>query len=122
VNEHIGVPSDNTTLTAVLAEYEAAGFAGQFEVISDSAVGCLTCGEESAAAEFCMAALRRLEGASDPDDMLSVVAISCPRCQANGTLVLGYGPNASAEEAAISKQLRDQRGEGSTTPPSSPGT
>jgi hypothetical protein len=121
VNEHVGVPSDNTTLTAVLAEYEAAGYAGQFEVISESAIGCVTCGVETDPAEFAMAGLRRLEGASDPDDMLSVVAVSCPRCQIRGTLVLGYGPNASADEAAVGKQLRDERGESGLPPSSEPG-
>jgi hypothetical protein len=105
----------------VLAEYEAAGYGGQFEVVSASAIACLTCGSESAATEFGMSGLRRLEGASDPDDMLSVVAVSCPRCGARGTIVLGYGPNASADEASVSKQLRDQRGEGSLPPSSSPG-
>jgi hypothetical protein len=121
VNEHLGVPSDNTTLTEVLAGYEAAGYAGQFEVISESAVACVTCGEESDPAEFAMAALRRLEGASDPDDMLSVVAVACPRCQTRGTLVLGYGPAASADEAAVGRQLRDERGDGSVPPSSEPG-
>jgi hypothetical protein len=111
VNEHVGVPSDNTTLTAVLAEYEAAGYDGQFEVISEAAIACVTCGEESDPADFAMTGLRRLEGASDPDDMLSVVAVSCPRCKTLGALVLGYGPNASADEATVGKRLRDERGE-----------
>ena len=47
MNQQSGVPSDNTTLTAVLGEYEAAGYTGQFEVISDAAIACVTCGEES---------------------------------------------------------------------------
>jgi hypothetical protein len=118
MNQQSGVPSDNTTLTAVLNEYEAAGYTGQFEVISDAAIACVTCGEESHPPEFTLAGSRRLEGASDPDDMLSVVAVSCPRCGARGTLVLGYGPNASADEAAVGKQLRDQRGDGGPPPPS----
>jgi hypothetical protein len=91
-----GVPSDHTTLSAVLDDYTAAGYGGQFEVTSESAIMCASCGRESAPAEFAMAGLRRLEGASDPDDMLSVIAVSCPRCDARGTLVLGFGPNASA--------------------------
>jgi hypothetical protein len=68
-----------------------------------------------------MSGLRRLVGASDPDDMLSVIAVSCPRCQARGTLVLGFGPNASGTEAAVAKQLRDRRGEGTLPPSKSPG-
>ncbi len=112
-----GVPSDNTTLTAVLDEFASAGYVGQFEVVSESAIGCIACEEESAPAGFAMAGLRRLEGASDPDDMMSVVALACPRCGTLGTLVLGYGPAASAEEAAVSKQLRDQHSQGDVPPP-----
>jgi hypothetical protein len=53
--------------------------------------------------------------------MLSVVAVACPRCQARGTLVLGYGPNAAADEAAVGTQLRDARGDGTLPPSSEPG-
>jgi hypothetical protein len=116
-----GVPSDHTTLSAVLDDYAAAGFGGQFEVTSESAITCTTCGQESAPADLVMSGMRRLEGASDPDDMLSVVAVSCPGCQAGGTLVLGFGPAASPTEAAVGKQLRDRRGEGSVPPSSAPG-
>jgi hypothetical protein len=117
MNDEAGVPSDNTTLTAVLDDFASAGYVGQFEVLSESAIGCVACQEESAPADFAMAGLRRLEGASDPDDMMSVVALACPRCGVLGTLVLGYGPAASAEEAGVSKQLRDQHREGDVPPP-----
>lgn len=121
VTDQPGVPSDNTTLSAVIDDYEAAGFGGQFEVTSESAITCVTCGRDSAPAEFAMYGLRRLEGASDPDDMLSVVAVSCPQCDARGTLVLGFGPNASEIEALVGKQLRDRRGSGAVPPSSAPG-
>ena len=49
--------------------------------------------------------LRRLEGASDPDDMLVLAAVVCPQCSTRGFLVLNYGPSASAEDAAILGQL-----------------
>jgi hypothetical protein len=110
-----GFPSDNTTLTAVLHDYETAGFGAQFEVVSESVVRCVTCRQASAPSEFTMHATRRLEGASDPDDMLSVTAVSCPRCDARGTLVLGFGPNASGTEAMVGKSLRDQN-DGRTIP------
>ncbi|MGH9135495.1 MAG: hypothetical protein ACRD0G_00425 [Acidimicrobiales bacterium] len=115
-----GYPSDNTTLTAVLGDYATAGFAAEFEVTSESAVTCVTCGQASAPSEFTMHATRRLEGASDPDDMLSVTAVSCPRCGARGTLVLGFGPNASETEAMVGKALRDQNRE--RTIPATPET
>jgi hypothetical protein len=116
-----GVPSDHTTLSSILDDYAAAGFGGQFEVTSESAITCVTCGRDSAPADFAMAGLRRLEGASDPDDMLSVVAVSCPRCGAQGTLILGFGPSASATEASVSRQLRDRRGQEAVPHSSAPG-
>ncbi len=121
MNDDPGVPSDHTTLTAVLDDYASAGYTGQFEVVSESAITCLTCQEDSSPSEVAMAGLRRLEGASDPADMMSIVAVSCPRCGTLGTLVLGYGPMASAEEAAVGRQLRDQRGDGNVPPSSGPG-
>lgn len=116
-----GVPSDHTTLSSILDDYAAAGFNGQFELTSESAVTCVTCGRDSAPAEYAMAGLRRLEGASDPDDMLSVIAVACPRCNAKGTLILGFGPNASADEASVGKQLRDRRGQEAVPHSSAPG-
>ena len=117
MSDEPGVPSDNTTLAAVLADYESAGFGAQFELASESAIMCVTCGVDSPPGEYSMHSRRRLEGASDPDDMMSVVAVCCPRCDAQGTIVLGFGPTASSAEAAVSQQLRDHLGEG-TLPPS----
>ena len=48
-----------------------------------------------------MREIRRLEGASDPDDMLAVVALECPVCSMKGTIVLHFGPEASAEELDV---------------------
>jgi len=31
--------------------------------------------------------------------MVMVVPVTCPNCGASGSLILGYGPNASAEDA-----------------------
>jgi hypothetical protein len=49
--------------------------------------------------------LRRLEGASDPADMLAVAAIACPACGTRGTLVLTYGPEATAGDDAVLSHL-----------------
>jgi hypothetical protein len=51
--------------------------------------------------------IHRLEGASDPDDMAAVVAITCPACQAHAVLVLQYGPAASIEDADVLEALPD---------------
>lgn len=100
-----GVPSDNTTLVSVLSSLEDEGFGSQLIPGPDATIRCGACGESSPAAEFEVEAVRRLEGASDPDDMMIVIGARCPRCAAAGTLVLGYGPNASEDDAAISAAL-----------------
>jgi hypothetical protein len=53
--------------------------------------------------------LERLEGASDPDEMLAVCAVECPECQAHGTLVLTYGPETTFEDGRILPRLQDFR-------------
>ena len=113
-------PSDNTTLTTVLAGYESSGFDASFSSKDASVIECLTCRTTLPAAQFTIASLRRLEGASDPDDMIAVVAITCPKCSAQGVLVLGYGPMASAQDSDILGALHDGRGEDSLAPDASP--
>ena len=46
-----------------------------------------------------------MEGASDPADMLAVAAVICPVCNTSGTLVLGYGPEADADDADVLASL-----------------
>jgi hypothetical protein len=113
-------PSDNTTLTAVIDGYRDNGFASEFSPLDGSVIRCETCESEVAAGKFTIHSLRRLEGASDPDDMVAVVAITCPVCAAQGTLVLGYGPIASREESDILSALRDGRMDDPLPPNASP--
>lgn len=68
-----------------------------------------------------MHSMRRLEGASDPDDMMAVAAVTCPVCRIDGVLVLSYGPAASAEHADVLLGLRDERGAGQTPPDAATG-
>jgi hypothetical protein len=58
-----------------------------------------------------MSSLRRLEGESDPADMVAIVAITCPQCGRRGTMVLGFGPAATAEDADVLHELIDDRGD-----------
>ena len=118
----IAGPSDNTTLTEVLGQFADGGFGGDFEVAGGgTTVRCLTCDEESETAEIPQHTLRRLEGASDPADMAAVAAITCPRCGAKGTIVLPYGPNASAADALVLAGLRDSRDDSAAPRSSAPG-
>ncbi len=113
-------PSDNTTLAAVLAGYERSGFDSSFSPSNNGTVECVNCGSVMSSSQFTIDSLRRLEGASDPDDMIAVVALSCPNCRAKGLLVLGYGPMASAEDSDILATMKDGRGDASLPPNASP--
>jgi hypothetical protein len=96
------VPSDNTTLVAILAALEDEGYLSQFGAVGEGLMRCASCGESSSAGDFSIDSIRRSEGASDPDDMLSVIAARCPRCDVPGTAVLGFVPMSSTEDADAS--------------------
>ncbi|MEO8697837.1 MAG: hypothetical protein ABI658_30340, partial [Acidimicrobiales bacterium] len=82
--------TDETTLTAVLASYESAGFDAQLAATDEGQVHCYSCGSNADPDKVKLHSLRRLEGASDPADMLAVAAVSCPSCSVKGVLVLNY--------------------------------
>src|SRR4051794_34451213 len=103
------VAQDAQTLTQAVAALDAAGFTGQFRVLALARVQCLTCRKEFDGTRAGIESLRRLEGASDPDDMLAVVALTCPECSTRGSLVLGYGPDASLEDSQLLLELQDLR-------------
>lgn len=121
MTDHIGPgsqPSDNTTLASVLDGYRSDGFDADFSAEAGAMVRCGRCASTVEARGMPMHSLRRLEGASDPADMIAVVATSCPVCGAEGTLVLAYGPMASEEDADVLAALRDVRRD-DVLPPSS---
>jgi hypothetical protein len=92
------------TLAAILAELEGEGYTGQLRVVEADVV-CGTCSSVLAPEDVMVHRFRRLEGASDPDDMLAVVGAACPGCGTDGTLVLGYGPAADPDQAAVLARL-----------------
>jgi len=98
-------PAYGATLGEILTTLEAAGFTGQMAARPAGQIVCLTCRQESSAADFDLQAMRRTEGASDPDDMLAVVGLACPLCGARGTAVLGYGPDSDPDDAEIVVRL-----------------
>ncbi|MBK5331346.1 MAG: hypothetical protein JJD93_05210 [Ilumatobacteraceae bacterium] len=102
-------PGDEATLTGVLEGYAQGGFDSSFGATDDSEVECHACNVVSPPSSVSMSSLRRLEGASDPDDMVAVVAITCPSCGARGTAVLGFGPMATLQDSEVLKGLRDDR-------------
>jgi hypothetical protein len=110
-------PSDNTTLTEVVDGYRAVGYDGDFFAEEDARVRCGSCQSSMPANQLTQYSMRRLEGASDPDDMVAVVATICPHCDAHGTLVLGLGPMASASDGAVMTAMIDRRGDDAALPP-----
>ena len=104
-----GEATDEATLSAVLASYESAGFGAQFAATDEGQVHCYSCGSNTAPSRVELHSLRRLEGASDPADMLAVAAITCPACAVRGVLVLNYGPDTTPGESDVLIGLEDRR-------------
>ncbi len=97
-----GAPSDNTSVTAVLRRMGEEGFPADFRPGSAAAtLRCGNCDGEAEVATFTDLVEHRLEGASDPDDMVMVVAATCPNCGTGGKVVLGFGPNSSDTDADL---------------------
>ena len=107
--EYVPGEGEDETILDVLGELESLGFTGQFMPREGGQVECLTCHRLSPADETVFRQLRRLEGASDPDDMLAVVGLACPHCSVQGTAVLGYGPEAEAVDTEALERLEDAR-------------
>lgn len=104
-----GDPSDRT-LSELVGQFEAAGFTGQMAARPGGRLRCFTCRTDSDAAVVELVELLRIEGASDPDDMLAVAALVCPNCGARATAVLGYGPEATEDDADALQQLQRATG------------
>jgi hypothetical protein len=105
-------PSDRTTLLEVLASYEAEGYTADFGVTEDGRIRCGVCHHEVEPEGLDLTSLRRLEGASDPDDMQAVLALACPDCGARGTAVVHYGPDAGPGETRVLLAVADERAGG----------
>lgn len=112
------MPAD-PSLVEVLAELDAAGWTGQTMPLDGGRIRCLTCREEFGADEVSADHVRRLEGASDPGDMVIVVPVTCPSCSTKAVLVAHFGPDASPEDTDVVAALdrSDAGGEGLGTGP-----
>jgi hypothetical protein len=103
--------SADATITEVLEGYAQGGFASSFVVTDQAALECVECTAASTPDKVKMSSLRRLEGESDPADMVAVVALTCPACGARGTAVLGFGPMSTEQDSYVIQGLRDHRGD-----------
>jgi hypothetical protein len=110
-----------STITEVLEAYAEGGFTSSFVVTDDGALECVECEHVTPANRFSMSSLRRLEGASDPADMVAVVALTCPICGSQGTTILGFGPTATEQDSEVLKALSDERSDSEAPGNSAPG-
>ena len=90
-----------STLLSVLAEAAEAGFRDQIMVTDDGGLRCTKCDTTVGAADFDVEGFQRLEGASDPADMLIVIWGRCAGCDRGGVAIIGYGPNAGPADAEV---------------------
>jgi len=95
----------STSLVDVLAQLREAGWTDDLRTEAEGRVRCPSCEGSVPASELEVVAHRRLEGASDPADMLLVVAARCRGCESAGVLTLGFGPNADERDADVLADL-----------------
>jgi hypothetical protein len=102
------VPTGAVRLADVLRTAAAEGFSVEFDVADDGdhdRLLCPHCSQTSPAVSFLRAWSHRLEGVSDPADMLHVSALTCPVCGADGVFVTPYGQSASDRQATVLREL-----------------
>lgn len=92
-----GAPSDNTTAVAEIDDLREQGYRADFVVGERGVVRCTKCRHEEPPEDVDVDVFRRLEGASDPDDMSVILAMTCRECGTKGIVMVGYGPRASAD-------------------------
>ena len=103
-----GAPSDNTTLQAVLDAYAAEGFADSYDIGEDGRLTHRPTGEAEDLDDLEVVRLRRLEGASDPADMMLVVAVRSRHGGRQGVVLTPFGPNASEAQADVLARWQDE--------------
>lgn len=108
-NPEPNVAQDAQTITEVVRTFEGRGYTGQLRAVDGGAVECLTCRQSTAGADITAQAISRHEGASDPAEMLAIVALRCPHCDTPGLLILSYGPDSPPEDADVLVAMEDAR-------------
>jgi hypothetical protein len=104
-----GNATDATPFGEALRKFENDGFTTQLAAQEGANVICYGCHTTSPAKAVELHALIRTEGASDPDDMIAVAAVTCPSCGERGTLVLHFGAMAPTEHDEVLAALEDLR-------------
>lgn len=97
------------SLLGILAAFRDEGFTNDFHARAGGVVECGGCHAPHPASTLELHRLERLEGDSDPAEMLAVCAVVCPNCGIKGTLVLTFGPEATREDDEVLERLDDAR-------------
>lgn len=97
------------SIADALKEFERRGYVGQFAVRPGGHVECVACGCQHEPEKVPLSAMRRVEGVSDPADMVFVGALECTCCGQRGTATLKYGALAQPEEAQVLRHLDNRR-------------
>jgi hypothetical protein len=97
------------SLLGILATFRDEGFTYDFRPRPGGIVECGGCHAPHPANTLVLHHLERLEGDSDPSEMLAVCAVSCPNCGIKGTLVLTFGPDSTREDDDVLVLLDDAR-------------
>lgn len=95
-----------STMRSFLDELEGRGFRSQFRPQKEGHIRCGSCSADFPAREADVREMRRVDVNTDPGDQALLVALACPRCRAQGTLMLSYGPAASRIDADVLGQLQ----------------
>lgn len=102
-------PGEASSLADIVDELDRAGYHGQWRALDGGRIECLTCRSIFRAIEVKADTVRRVEGASDPDDEAIAIGLICPVCGTWGTLIASYGPEASVEDADVLAALAPKR-------------
>jgi hypothetical protein len=97
------------SLLGILATFRDEGFTYDFATRAGGMVECGQCHVPHRADTLELHRLERLEGDSDPAEMLAVCAVACPSCGIRGSLVLTFGPESTREDDDVLELLDDAR-------------
>ena len=99
------MPDSMDTEQDAIAALRADGYTHEF-FIEDDGVRCPECESQVLAPEaVTIDRTFRFEGASDPDDMSIVFAVSEGPCGLKGVLVSSFGPEVSGPRADVLRRL-----------------
>lgn len=107
--ESRGGETGGLTILEVLRDFETRGYEGQFATREGGAIKCFTCGARNEPDHVKMDSLRRVEGVSDPADMVLIGALRCPACGVRGTATFKYGPGAPPGDGEAMRLIEDVR-------------